>query len=924
MIVRPTALLSALIAILFVATSAQADVSQMQKSFDQPPADARIRVRWWWYGPAVTKPMLEQEMKTMAASGVGGFEVQPTYPLSVDGELPGVHNAKFLSPEFFDDMGFTAAKAKELGLTFDLTLGSGWPYGGPMFSASEGAGRILRQVVRANGNTRSIPAPRLNDGQTYIAAYAAPARNGPVDASLMKEIPIADGAAQLPPEMSGATEVEFFISGRTGMKVKRPAYGAEGFVIDHLSKTVVNKFIKEIAEPEVAACGPNLPHSIFCDSLEVYGEDWTDDLLTEFQKQRGYDLRPLLPALFANVGPKTMEIRHDWGKTLTEVYNASFNQTLHAFAKEHGTLFREQAYGSPSAGEFSYADVDLPEGEGYQWHGYRASRYASSACHLLGVPVSSSETFTWLHSPVFRATPVDMKAEADLHFLQGINQIVCHGWPSTPPGVSYPGWSFYASAVFNQNNPWWIAMPDIAKYLQRVSHIMRQGQPANDVALYLANDDAWANFTPTHISLTDAVGERLGHEIVADILDGGYDLDFFDDGLLDLRGKVDGGALTFGDVKYKVVVLAGVDRIPVSTMEKLESFAKGGGIVVATRSMPSMAPGFQATEQQTQEVRDIAKRLFTDPDATGIFIKDDSEFAAALGKRLAPDVALSPASPQVAAVHRHTDGGEVYFVANTSNLPKDLKATFRIEGLQAEQWDPMTGKVSPLAILDKPQGGETVALNLAPYGSTIIVFTSRTLPAKASLVVSNSTQPLDLSTNWTVTFGKDAQPISMDTLRSWTDDSATRNFSGVATYQKKITVPAEMAKDGIALTMTFGEGKPIEAGGGRSNGYRTFLEPPVRDAAVVYINGKRVGSVWHPPFTLDVTGTLKTGENDVRIEVGNLALNYMAAHKFPNYDLTAIRQQFGDRFQPQDMQDIQTLPAGLLGPIRIVANTDGK
>ena len=67
-------------------------------------------------------------------------------------------------------------------------------------------------------------------------------------------------------------------------------------------------------------------------------------------------------------------------------------------------------------------------------------------------------TWTWLHSPTFRATPLDVKAEADIHFLQGINQLIGHGWPYSAPGVEYPGWRFYAAAVFNENNPWWIVM----------------------------------------------------------------------------------------------------------------------------------------------------------------------------------------------------------------------------------------------------------------------------------------------------------------------------------------------------------------------------------------------------------------------------------------------------------------------------------
>ena len=103
--------------------------------------------------------------------------------------------------------------------------------------------------------------------------------------------------------------------------------------------------------------------------------------------------------------------------------------------------------------------------------------------------------------------------------------------------------------------------------------------------------------------MNSAVSRRLGRDIIRQILESGYNLDFFDDGLLDMRGKVEGGALAFGDLKYKVVVLAGVERIPPSTMRKLEEFAKGGGILIATRSIPSIAPGFKATDEDQKTVQ---------------------------------------------------------------------------------------------------------------------------------------------------------------------------------------------------------------------------------------------------------------------------------------------------------------------------------
>ena len=101
----------------------------------------------------------------------------------------------------------------------------------------------------------------------------------------------------------------------------------------------------------------------------------------------------------------------------------------------------------------SNALVDLPEGEGPQWRQFSFTRWATSAAHVYGRPIASSETWTWLHSPPFRATPLDMKAEADRFFLQGINQLMGHGWAYSPPSAGEPGWRFYAAASLMHTIP---------------------------------------------------------------------------------------------------------------------------------------------------------------------------------------------------------------------------------------------------------------------------------------------------------------------------------------------------------------------------------------------------------------------------------------------------------------------------------------
>jgi hypothetical protein len=927
-----------------------ADLNELERNFGQPPDDSRIMMRWWWFGPSVNKAELEREMKVMKEGGIGGIEVQTTYPIVLDDEKPGVKNFKFLSQEHLDAIRFTAEKAKELGMRMDLTLGSGWPYGGPQFPISEAAGR-LRTVKDDNteGQT-SIALPKIGEGEKVFAAYVGPMQNIKPGDNPYKEVEIRDSAAQIPDDLKGQKQITFFIASQTKMKVKRAAFGAEGYVIDHYSPEVIDKFIKEIAEPAVKACGQNPPYAVFCDSLESAGEDWTYNFLDEFQRRRGYDLKPYLPALFNDIGPKTMDIRYDWGKTLTEIFNDYFVSVFEKWSKQNGTKFRIQAYGTPPATLYSYAFADLDEGEGYTWKGFRETRWASSASHLLGRQITSSETWTWLHSPVFRSTPLDVKAEADLHFLQGVNQMIGHGWPYSPPEVGYPGWRFYASMVFGESNPWWIVMPDLSKYLQRVSYIMRQGQPANDVALYMAESDIWANFTPGKVAMNTAISKRLGKVVMRQILESGYNLDFFDDGLLDMRGKVEGGALVFGDVKYKVVVLVGVERIPPSTIRKLEEFAKGGGIVIATRRIPSLAPGFKATDEDQKTVRETAEHLFKDPGAPGIFLESDSGLGEALAKRLPPDVKVEPAAPKIGFVHRSTGSGEIYFVANTDNTPKNVKATFRVQAMSPEEWDPMTGRAVAIPIAKSDDNGVSVNLDLEPYSSQIIVFTQRALPTqKTTAIAASSPQVIDLSHGWEVTFGKDKKPVMMDNLASWTDDESTRYFSGVAVYNKKITVPADMLMEGLAVQIVFGgQSKPnTQAEGEKQEMPADIYEPPgqqadtaagmraptkpgprmqavfnapVRDAAVVYINGKRAGSVWCPPYRLDITGLLRSGDNEIRIGVANLAVNYMADFKnHPLPDYKALNDRFGERFQPQNMDQIRPDPSGLLGPITIVA-----
>ena len=891
---------------VFPAFAQAQNIDDLQRGFKQPPDDARIMMRWWWFGPAVTKPQLEREMRLMKEGGIGGFEVQPVYPVALDDETAGIKTLPFLSDEFLEALRFTSEKARELGLRFDLTLGSGWPFGGPFVPLGDAAGKLRYERVKVSSNSRRVKLPDIGIGEKLLAVFLASTPNDIVAPQSLREIAeIKDGAAWVPSGLTGPHEVLFFISSRTGMQVKRPAVGSEGYVLNHLDRNATENYLKNAGDRLMQAFSTkesNRPYAIFCDSLEVYGQDWTPDLLDEFKKRRGYDLKPHLPALVTDVGPDTTKIRRDWGLTLTELLNERFLTPLHSWSKQNRTLFRIQNYGVPAATISSNAYNDLSEGEGSQWKTLRASRWAASASHLYGRPVTSSETWTWLHSPVFRATPLDLKAEADRHFLQGINQLIGHGWPYTAPGVEYPGWRFYAAGVYNEKNPWWPVMPDVSLYLQRLSYLLRQGQPANDVALYMPNDDAWSHFSNGNIHMIEILREIVGPHIIPKILESGYNLDFFDD-----------DSLKQAENKYRIVILPGVERIPLRTYRKLEEFVRGGGILIATRRTPQLAPGLKATEAETNEVIELSRRLFKDTGARAHFVADEGTLANTLTSALRPDVSFTPAEPDIGFVHRRTTEAEIYFLANTTNVRKSVKATFRQEGLKAEWWNPFSGSVTA-AKIEATEKGTTIALELEPYASRVLVFTRRTLPP-GPIIPANASKQIELNTDWRVSFGANGPKVQMNTLRSWTDDEETRYFSGVATYETEVTLANAMFEKRRKIVLDFGEGQPNQSQPSQA-GMQTMFDAPLREAAIVYVNDRRAGSIWCPPYSLDITSLLKPGPNKLRIEVSNTAVNYMSGRSLPDYRLLNLR--YGERFRPQEMEKVQPVPSGLLGPVRLI------
>ena len=529
---------------------AQTSVQSIRQNFLNPPNAAKPMVRWWWFGTAVEKPEILRELHQMKADNIGGAEMAFVYPQVLDDPAKGLKNLPFLSPEFLDCVRYAQTEGRKLGLRIDVTLGSGWPYGGPATTLDEAARHLRVAEIPLPANATTLPKLKLADGESIISVSVVNGEPKHWDAATATTLPAADTTRIAP--ASAPRVALFFIDGHTGQVVKRAAVGAEGWVLDPFSHRAVANHLKSVGEPLLSAFGSTPPYAIFSDSLEAYGSNWTPNLPAEFKKRRGYDLLPHLPELVAGGTPEAEKVRHDWGKTLTELVDENYLTQINNWAIAHRTKFRSQTYGQPAVSFSSQRLAGLPEGAGPRWRAFSTLRWATSANHVFGNDVTSGETFTWLHSPVFRATPLDMKAEADIDFIMGENQLIFHGWPYSAPQVGEPGWSLYAAAVFNDHNPWHPVMPDVTRYIGGISYLLRQGKPANQVAILLPTDDVWAAFSPAQDSVTAAMNKIVTPELMSAILSAGYNVDYIDADAID----------SVGLGTHQILVLPPTDRIP--------------------------------------------------------------------------------------------------------------------------------------------------------------------------------------------------------------------------------------------------------------------------------------------------------------------------------------------------------------------------
>lgn len=834
--------------------SAGQAVRSLREGFAAPPPDGRVMMRWWWFGPFVEEAELARELEAMAAAGIGGVEVASVYPLSTseaDREAGG-----FLSERHLSRLRFAAETANRLGLRFDVTLGSGWSYGGPHISDETAARRLRWDAREVPPQLSRIAAAQPWPGDELVAAYIGDGSEQEPPTH-WEQLPVRDSAVQVP-QGSGPRMVLLAVSSPTGQNVKRAAAGAEGPVLDHCSRAATEAHLRTVADPILAAVPSELVTAVFCDSLEVYAADWTPALPAEFRARHGYDLLPELPLLHSR-GEGSEQVRADVAATLGELYEENFVAVMREWAADHGVQFRIQSYGQPPGTLSAYRHADLPEGEGWGWRSVTQTKWATSAAHLYDRPVVSSETWTWVHSPSFAATPLDLAGEAHEHLLLGVNQLIGHGWPYSPPGRR---WIFYASGALNDANPWWPAIPELTRYLHRLCWLLRQGEPVVDVALYAPSRDAAAHFTPGtrgYLDLWHATRQHIGEALPAALREAGYDYDLVDDTALQ---ETDWS-------RYRVVVLPFVRDLPETTAQLLEKHVAAGGIVVAVGGTVHR-DGWTAAE-------DVDALLPT------------------LAALVPPDAPTGPGTPDIGVAHRRAGEVDVYFVANTGPSPQAVTLRPRDAAAAFERWDARTGRAHRIDMND--------ALELQPYEATVVVSLPAPDPDVPAAPTVGPVETVDLAGPWTVAYADTPQAVTLP--HRWEDDPARADYSGAATYETTIDMEAERLDGRVLLDLGPARARGQAVAGDRDlrgASFRAEVTAPVGEVAQVLVNGHDCGWAWAPPYTVDVTGRLRAGVNTIAVRVLNTGLGALRTGTELAATVEAVTRTNGRRFRMQDLE----------------------
>lgn len=878
-------------------------------SWIEPDQTAKPWSYWWWMGSSVDEQNISNELERLQKAGWGGVHIIPIYGAK------GWENRyiEYLSPQWLRMLDFTIKRADELGLQVDMTLGTGWCFGGPCVTDDEANSKL---IVRTNV---------LKPGEIYRAKFdkqkiqkiMAFEKSGEIRNLVLK----SDGTIEWRPAQ-GEWTIYAVYQQPSGQKVKRAAPGGAGHMLNLIYPAAVSNYLRWFDRSFSNYTG-RMPRAVYHDSYE-YRSEWAPDFFERFYNLRGYKLEEYLPYLLRHKdGEISRRVIADYRQTVSDIMAEQSLPLWIEWVHKRGMITRNEAHGSPGNLLDLYAVADIPETEMfYRDRNTLISKLASSAAHVSGKNLTSAETGTWLKEH-FNETLKDIKELADQMFVAGVNHIFFHGTCYSPQEAPWPGWLFYASTEMNPRNSIWRDVPSLARYISRCQAVLQYGKPANDILLYYPFPEIWQKldgFLPhfTIHGLNWFEGVRVSN-VASQLWSNGYSFDYISDKQLQdlqmLKTQNGYSILTKGKTEYKLLIIPACEYLPDTTLKQIIRLAQSGAIVIFEQ-LPQDVPGFYNLEQRRENFKKLLNGIsLRKTNLSGLSVAEVGE-----GKIFVGDVRLALQAQRAALPRFVSDSGnleymarkceaqsgsqngEVYhvFVVNRNDRP--LKGWFDT-GWQLQSavlMNPMNG-VTGIASLKTTANSSFVYLELAPYESAILrLFKNIKVDGEKYKYFEIEGNGYPISGAWRLDFieGGPVLPsaVTITNLESWTNFNGEdyKRFAGTAKYSIKFDLPEK--GDGVWM---------IDLG-------------RVCQSARVKVNGKETGVLFSNPFSI-ICRDLKPENNLLEIEVTNLSANRIR-------DLDRRKAQwkiFNDinivniNYKPFDASNWELVDSGLIGPVKI-------
>ncbi len=681
---------------------------------------------------------------------------------------------------------------------------------------------------------------------------------------------------------------------------------ATGLEVDKLNGQDVRKYLENYLDSYKQAVGAeNIGEhgirNVTNDSWEAGSQNWTDNMVAEFQRLRGYNPVPWMPVLTGEVVGSSAEsdrflwdFRETIGDLIADQHYRVIHQILDQWhltqyceSDESGRAFVADGMEVKKLCEFPMAAMwtTTPDSNPIQYDYNADDRESASVAHIYGQNIAAAESMTAAAAP-WAWSPDTLKPTADQEFLNGINRFYIHESAHQPLIGKAPGLTLGPFGQwFNRNETWADEAGPWVSYLARNSYMLQQGHFSADVIYFYGEDS----------NLTAIYNQKSPN------LPAGYGFDYVDADALQhvLKVNADGHISTPGGTTYAILGLASYSRhMSLPVLRAIRQLVQNGASVAGAK--PTDDPSLADSQSEFHALSD---ELFGD--GTGVHhvgkgaVYAGQTVAQALqAMQVAPDLSYTSTSTSAANllfVHRSLASGDIYFIDNRSDHPASVQATFRISGRAAQLWYAETGKVVPAsyAITD---GRTTVPLHLGPWGTVFVVFQEPTTRSSFTLPAEKETELATVHGPWSVAFqpGRGAPAsITMDKLIDWStsDNPGVKYFSGAGTYTHTVQAPASWFRKGARIWLDLGE---------------------VKNLAVVTVNGKEVGETWHAPYRVDVTAALKPGANQLQIKVVNAWVNRLIGDQQPGatkYTFTDVKPYHADS---------PLLPSGLVGPVTVI------